>query len=77
MPEACACSSADAPTAAVWLLTVGVAAYLLGIVLLMVATRHVPSAIYIVPKLIGAAVIGAPPYSAFDPPVWIVKASVS
>ncbi len=34
-----------------------VAAYLLGIVLLMVATRHVPSAIYIVPKLIGAAVI--------------------
>jgi low temperature requirement protein LtrA len=34
-----------------------VAGYLIGIVLLMVATRHVPSSIYIVPKLVGAALI--------------------
>jgi low temperature requirement protein LtrA len=34
-----------------------VAGYLLGIVLLMISTRHVPRPIYIVPKLIGAAVI--------------------
>ena len=34
-----------------------VAGYLVGIVLLMVATRRVPRPIYIVPKLVGAAVV--------------------
>jgi low temperature requirement protein LtrA len=34
-----------------------VAGYLVGIVALMVATRRVPSPVYIVPKLIGAAVL--------------------
>jgi low temperature requirement protein LtrA len=34
-----------------------VAGYLLGIVLLMVVTRHGPGPIYIVPKLVGAAVL--------------------
>ena len=36
---------------------VPVAGYLVGIVLLMVATRHVPAPIYIVPKLVGATVL--------------------
>jgi low temperature requirement protein LtrA len=36
---------------------VPVAGYLVGVVLLMVATRHVPGPIYIVPKLIGATVL--------------------
>jgi low temperature requirement protein LtrA len=36
---------------------VPVAGYLAGIVLLMVATRHVPSPVYVVPKVIGAALV--------------------